>query len=400
MTHKMVLLMEKELGRLLKTFPKEFYFYWAFYYNYIIMEENPQAERICIGWMPDRKKFKIMYQASFLEANSVEENVTVLLHEILHPWFGHLALDQKKLSEKIPWLPHNQHIFNVAMDWEINMSLIHSILPMFYPDKHQELSAFLKKVGTLPPENYLDIPNPHEVFYWLSIIEKTANKVSHPLMDSHDNFGKMTEEELQGLSIGGELPKNQNDGYGIDKLLVAQKFTVESVQVKKLKIELERITCTGYGKQTFRVPHIYSLAGVIPKNIVFPSKEMGEKFSFNFFIDTSGSMSPTKLNKAYPIIKPYLQGLGKITYTMCDTEIHKFDHLRKDSLKTFVGGGSTSFKNAVWELVKKRGIRQFLFYTDGQFDPFEFPKELKKEDQIWLLVDEVKLEMPGIKIYI
>lgn len=252
--------------------------------------------------------------------------------------------------------------------------------------------------------------------------EDKGEEINTKMISAQEGIGSMDEEDIY------TIPKNiiSNPIEKIDEAVDERKAKSsqagnESANNKKI-IEKEKgvyrpeiadlvqfyhdLVRSHGEKRGYNRIHVLNSIGILSKRTRLPVICKKRTVKSIFFIDVSGSMDPGKLGKVYGAIKPLIEELGEVYYTAVDEHIHGHGRVRDVSfMENLYGGGGTRFESSVQYWAKK-GFTHFVFYTDGDIKdtPFDFPKNMIPEQQVWILVGPEFADspeefcMPGFKI--
>lgn len=382
--------------------------------NIIESTDNEGIPTMGVAYNKTKKIVDLYYNKDFVEKESVDYLFLVFLHEMCHVYMAHLCNPLEELG-----VPHE--LGNIVYDHECNMFIKnayiaenknfisyeaeHDFLKRSYYPAPDDQKTVSDGIGTMFIWYRFQKAHPKEFYNGLG--EKTKPEKNGGKKDkksSHLGIGSMTRDDLYSLSpdLASRLSRAKQETVSSASKIQSfseQKLGRTNTNVVTQLLDFCNYMLRKYGEQrSFKRPHKLNICGIVEPLLQTYSLKFIPKILF--FIDTSGSMAPEKLKKIWSCVGSILQEFGDVNFVMCDTEIKKRGILRNpEDISTFVGGGGTEFADSVEELAKE-GFTHFWFYTDGQFSNFTLPSSLNPNEQVWLLVDDVNFEMPGVKIQV
>lgn len=341
---------------------------------------------------------------------SPKEQLFIYLHEILHILLGHIPRSKQTIGSTPSEYKHK--IFNIAADCVINHALqTHNVQDSLYSYKLPEEAITFQKLKELVKKTHLDkldrLTNlsVEEVYYRLcDCFEDGAFKSTFDTFLSWgEDLGVNTDlkpvECLQqpaatASSISSEFSQGQH--YGVNSAL--HKLLVPHVKTNKpWQQELSNfLTPSVDTEPNWVFPHRRFLQGISP--IWKPAtKRKPVKRRIAFLFDTSGSCFSEqvvkiiigelkKVKDTYDCTIEVVMFDTKVTNRISLTEENDIDQMVKDGKFEVIGGGGTSFVEAL-ELADQLSCQDTVVLTDGIG---EFPKAPCLNNVLWVLWTKVK----------
>jgi predicted metal-dependent peptidase len=332
----------------------------------------------------------------------------VLCHEICHTVFATLERQSGR----------NQHRWNCATDYAINQVIAGIIKPGFWEKErlyhvpNVEIPDFGKVTPLLNPEfecmtaesiyeRLADRRLPEEVSISVSLpipansnssgrtittsgttFEKGAIDIHLPVSISENKREAMIERIVDAVHIWkktnnkGNCPLSQ-----LRNILPADKSETPWQEI------LQLFACNALSRDEFSYTHPNK--HYIEEGFIVPGIRSAKTDSIVIALDTSGSMQPEQLSKAFAEIRTIAEH-GTVTLIIADCEVKKV--IEDPDLETFLdahnapGGGGTSHK-PVFAYIEKEQLQPDLFIgiTDLYSD---FPKEEPPFPVLWLTPEE------------
>lgn len=349
---------------------------------------NPSIETLRVG----RKNLSLFLEINpdFFCSVSLEEQIQLLKHELLHICFGHLFSFQQS------------YLMNIAEDFEVNSYIKKLNYGLFPEDFGWERCKGTKwYYEQLVQKGSPDKPNPKNQNGY------SSETVKGPLgntLDSHDWDKIMPENEDERT-----IMKDR-----IENLIrqTAEEYSKTHGSVpNEMKIVLDRISRKPpklvNWREIFRryLGTIWSIEKKPTKlreNVRFPDnpgKRTKRKASLFVAIDTSGSLGV----KDFKIFLEELHNVWeegcRITIMYCDAKCYEPFEYKGQRIDHVVGRGGTDFHPAIDYFIKvRKNYSTMIYCTDGCAD---IPKNCPK-NMIWVLTpDYCKQNVyPGKKVVI
>ena len=318
----------------------------------------------------------LAYNPTFVEALDSRYIVPVLIHEMLHIAFAHLATQRGHGRDQHTWNVSADVVTNNIIKQDLNMQLPNGCIdePAYhgksveqvYRDKIKSCKRLKMKVNGVDGTSNGTDPDDQETF------------------DTHGKMSKTTKEKVfssvaqaQALARqAGKMPAGLD--RTIDKLLKS-KIAWENI--------LRNIATQKLSRKDYSF--IRPRRSMIGQGIVLPSIISESNPQLVIGVDTSGSIASSELDKFAAEIEKLSWLTAEVTVMTCDHEVHTIQ--MKDLYNTgkklkFKGGGGTSFV-PVFDEVKKRGIKPDLlvYLTDGYGS---YPKKQPGFPVIWVMTTD------------
>lgn len=365
----------------------------------------------------------IIYNQEFMNSLSIEQQVFVLAHEVMHIAFNHIKRGKNK----------NHDVWNIATDAVIN--------------------AFLKKDGFDVKEDFVyyeDAINYNAEQYYEKLMkdykDNQNQNISNAASESHEYWYKPFSKEIQDdLNKSSENNKTQNSSSSSDKKdskeseeknkeeleksidEISNKGEKESFEenkkqkketLKKLREELVKQSQAGkdttsdiigdldIGEATkyidwrlllkeavnLDVDWSYENA-TIEEGVVTAHIEEIMKPETEIVLDTSGSINKQLLINFLKECKNIIS-TSKVKVGCFDTKFYGFKEVRDEKEiehLEFKGGGGTDFNAAVNAFSKR--VENKIIFTDGQAT-----MPTKPIDAIWVVFGNKKINPKGGRV--
>lgn len=356
----------KAIGQLIFKHP----FFSSIFFQQILIEDvNART------YWTDGKR--IAYNPNFAELLTVEENVGVLVHEIMHVVLCHHA----RMGNRDP------EIWNEACDYAINPILIEAIddngRPFFTLPKGALYDQ--KYSGWNAEDIYRELmltPRPKKKKYVVYLSNSGKPYVTDP--DGDPSNASASDDSAFGEIHGAENPAQAEE---IAKSMVAQAVSLAKTAGKLPEFIARQLTKVEEGRKDWRelfqrwltevVAKDYSYKKInkrhIGRGIILPSLYNKAVGNIVMVVDTSGSVGADELTAVINEVRSGLNVLAEtkdnpeITIVWVDAIVHGHQVITDDqeTIKP-IGGGGTDFSQ-VTPYIEKHGIPVdgMIFITDG-----------------------------------
>jgi len=382
---------KRNLESTLYAFNRKFAFYAAFL-SEISIEHTDRVPTAAMSYDKKTNEFKTLINPAYFDSLTPDERVGVLYHEVLHFTHGHLLRmdlmesDPETMTpeEKIKWMS-DRDIKNIAADIAINQFI--PVLPK----------------GCMQPELFKDDqgqPFPkfktYEVYY--ELLQRHGDnghnkkmRGEYVLVDEHMWEQLSEDEKARMLGKAKEVIKRtvektsreHSEGSTAMKGLIDYIDTeINKLNYKQLlKLAIKQTVSKSEREHTWNRPNRRY-------GVYAPGSRCGKTPLLNVYVDTSGSISHTEINKFLKVIKGFLNvGASTANIILWHDAIYHEGKIKKstDINDLPVEGGGTQINDVV-EHINKNSPNLSLILTDGFFS-----KAAKIKDGnpvIWIISDD------------
>lgn len=327
----------------------------------------------CISFQPNKKQFLIEINPVFFRLLTLEERMSILIHELYHMTYGHLS--------RIPAL-ENRMKANFAADASINQFIpgiptrqpIRAVFVADFGLPGDKTLEWYYENWPVPPEDEQDGDDgqgqgqgkkqkgqgggnpqqgqPIDVHEWDPNVDETD------VLDGMEDVIKRT--MMKTNRSHSNLPKSIQD-----VLETVEKRRKVIDWKKQLKSFVKRTT-SGVDKEYTRMrpSKRYDYAS--------PGLRLGEVPKLLILSDTSGSMSTIEVNAGLDQIDEILKvGAKKVTFGLWHTELYSVMKYKKGMRQTVhqsVRSGGTDFEPCA-QYIQKMKPDAVIVFTDGYYSP-------------------------------
>jgi len=367
--------------------------FFAAFLQEINISHDEQLPTAAIGYDKKQNEFRVMVNPNYFGSLTGEQRVAVLFHEVLHFTHGHLIrmgltdvdLDKMTAEEKVQF-KNETMIKNLAADLAINQYIKN------LPDGCITLDTFKDEHG-----NRFPAYQTYEVYY--DLINK--NK------DNQHNKDKFQEAET--LVLDDHLWEQLTDEEKANMLKKAKEVTERTIEktsreygsgkdhvkdlMQMLETEMNRINYKQLLKMAIRrtvTKHNRDSTWTKPNrryDVYAPGTREGQVPMLNIYIDTSGSISHTELNR----FLKFIQGCLKAGSNTCNIglwsdslyHVEKFTKNTKAENLPIESGGTCV--DTTLEHINKNNPDLAIILTDGYYPESKIP--FKYKNIIWVISD-------------
>lgn len=304
-----------------------------------------------IGSMAVDVNWRLYYNESWVATHNVEENASLLIHEV-----SHLLRDHE--SRKKSAAARDSYVWNTATDCEINDDLAAEGLPLpgnppqpeQYGLSRGESAEIYYRHLYKPPQTE-DGPQQHKT------VECDCGSGAHgerrhwelPDTDGSSSGGTPGVDATKAEMVRREVAKRIMDSMGVGEVLVGWRrwaYGVLTPQVDygalirhTVRIALRESTLGRYDR-TYRRPHRRQACY---GNFIMPSYYQPRPRP-GFLIDTSSSMQDQQLSRAIAELAGLTRQLGyssEVVVACCDAAVHNVRKVFNAAQLELYGGGGT-----------------------------------------------------------
>jgi predicted metal-dependent peptidase len=339
--------------------------------------------------------WRLYYNEAWLATHSVEENASLLIHEVSHLLRDHEA--RKKAAAV-----GNARLWNTAADCEINDDLAAEGLPL--PGEPPQPGNYGMATGETAEVYYKQLSRPRESSQQTRDASSTSSESSGARSKNDCGSGAHgdrrpwelpPDEETSGGTPGVDAVKAEMvrrdvaqrimdiSGFAGEVSLGWRRWAHEVMTPKvdymaiirrTVRTALRESTLGRYDR-TYRRPHRRQACY---GEFIMPSFHQPRPRP-GFLIDTSSSMEDTQLSRAMTELGALTRQLGyanEVVVACCDAAVHGVKRVFNPSqLQLYGGGGTDIAKGLEWFVKKTSGpIDLLIMVTDCQTDwPPEIP---------------------------
>lgn len=382
---------KRNLESTLYAFNLKFGFYAAFL-SEISIEHTERVPTAAMSYDKKTNEFKTLINPVFFDELTPDERVGVLYHEVLHFTHGHLLrMDLMESSpetmppeEKIKWM-QDRDLKNIAADIAINQFI--PVLPK----------------GSMYPELFKDDKgNPfpkyktYEVYY--ELLQQHGDnehnkkmKTQYTLVDEHMWESLSEDEKARMLGKAKEVVNRTLEKTSREHTegSSAMKGLIEYIEAEVNKLNYKQLLKLAIKQTVSKTEREHTWTRPNRRYGVYaPGSRCGKTPLLNVYVDTSGSISHTEINRFLKVIKGFLN-VGASTANIIlwhDTVYHEGKIKKSTDINDLpVEGGGTQIKGVI-EHINKNKPQLSVILTDGFFE-----KANRIQDGnpvIWVISDE------------
>lgn len=381
---------KRNLESTLYQFSKEMPFFAAFMQE-INISHDEQLPTAAIGYDKKQNEFRVMINPYFFADKTPEQRVAVLYHEVLHFTHGHLirmgltTADPEKMTpeEKIEF-KNDMQIKNIAADMAINQYIRN------LPDGCITVETFKDDKGKPFPEFqtyevYYDLINKHK--------DNEHNKDKFQKVQTLDEhvWESLSEEEKSNMlkkakEVTERTIEKVSREFGQGKEHVKDLFKLIDAEINKinyknlLKMAIRKTITKHNRESTWNKPNRRY-------DVYAPGSKEGQVPMLNIYVDTSGSISHTEINRFLTFIKGCIKaGSGECNISLWHSNLYYSGKFKKtttmENLPLQSGGTDVS---DVLSHINKHNPDLALVITDMHLAKSEIP--IKYKAIVWVVAD-------------
>lgn len=371
--------------------------FYAAFLSEITIEHTETIPTAALMYDKHKNEFKTLVNPIFFDAMSPEVRVAVLYHEVLHFTHGHLirmelnALDPSSMTpEETAKFMEERQLKNIAADMAVN-----SFIPNL-PQWAVKAENFKDSSGKPFPkfltyEEYLELMKKHGDNKY-----NKNKKTTYKVMDEHLWESLSDEEKSRMLNKSKELvertiEKTSNSFSDAKEILkgLIEQIETESAKLNYknlLKLAIRNTITKSNRENTWSKPN--RRYGVFA-----PGSKEAQVPRLNIYIDTSGSISHTEMNKFIKVIKNFLKvGANSANLFFWHTSIYHSEKIRNKTLieNSKIESGGTDITEVI-EHINKNKPDLSIILSDGYFSMSE---TLNQNNVVWVISEEEGMNHP------
>lgn len=318
--------------------------------------------------------FHLFINPKFWNEHTIEEQVAILKHEILHLVFSHPARMQKM----------NPTIANYAFDITINQYI--KDLPktnactkckIAYSKKETQCEKCKGKleviVNGLLPEMF-NAPREKNSEWYYNYLQQNKNKYfkeiqmavtldDHSQWDKNENGTKQSPKVLE--EAAKQIIKQAHEAAQKDYGNIPSALQREIEEVLQEKLRWDQILRQFLYKASLTLKVLSRKKRNKRYGPLYPAQKAFPKLNILVGIDTSGSISPNQLKLFFDQLVAINNPNTKIEVVECDCEIQRtYEYSKNMKMGKPKGGGGTSFK-PIFKYAQEKKHDAIIVLTDG-----------------------------------